>query len=300
MNTLSKTTKTILGVTGALVLVAVSTLATIVILRQFEPVDAPQNTTVGTSPAPDVLLKQYSDSDAIQDRVTSYRTLALPTVSPDDGVLNGDSNEPLTLATNTSLIYSKEGMYSTRISVLDNIQYARTDTSLKDNSESLKSTTVAFLGQNGMVQRSTDTSVPGIVYTNFESSNLECQISDADSSVYGTAVYGLACGLKSAVTDTYKELDSLIALNTAASDKPSSVISDKNIAEGNKELLTLNVIYGNKAMSLIFASLDGVWEFIGEKVIQNPDDESSFVIPESVTKNISDPKWDGFLIKNLQ
>ena len=299
--------KIALSIVASLLVIVGISIGTVLLLAHFKSTVKEDTTaqTLKKVSEPENILLDYT-SKSIDGRSDAYTIRKKAEVQVETGIKKNDTKpntEPATtLPTNTTVIYKKDGSYQTRINVQDNVQYESKDKTMKDNSSAIKAATEAFLTDQGLRKINDQITLPGIIYTTYDSENVICQTSDFDSSVYGAALYGVACVDKILVTQQYKAIDDFLALYAPsdASKKPTEIYENNEIVDGNKKLTTLTVVYSAKdSKTLIFAAIDDKYEYIGERAIPNPDVADSFKMSDELKKAISDPKWDNFLKKNI-
>lgn len=297
--------KIILSIVGSLVIVAGISLGTILLLNHFKSTVKEENTPAAalkTVAEPEKLIGQYRKA-SLASRTDNYSERKKAEAQADTDPKKIDQAPNTTLPTNTTVVYEAANKYETRITVQDNAQYERKDKKIESNDDTIKSDTETFLIDQGLVRTKDQITLKGLTYTTFDSANVLCQISDFDSSVYGVAIYGLACISKTLITQEYKKIDDLLALYkpSDAPGAPTKVYANALIQEDNKKLQTLTVAYNDKdSTTLIFAAIDDTWEYIGERAIPNPDVASSFVMSADLKSAISGAKWGTFLQKNIR
>ncbi|MBC7459171.1 hypothetical protein H7200_00435 [Candidatus Saccharibacteria bacterium] len=139
--------------------------------------------------------------------------------------------------------------------------------------------------------------ISSYAYTSYESAQSVCQIIDYSGVQSKTLALSIVCLSKEALANGYKEITSLLAKTEAGALPDSTTVSKMTNIRDNKTLVELTVTLpsSTKPTQYFLASLDSELEYIGARQTPTADDEASFVLPESLQKNVSDPKWEGFL-----
>jgi len=105
------------------------------------------------------------------------------------------------------------------------------------------------------------------------------------------------------ITEEYSNIEKLIAIYKKTSKLDELVsISMNTISEGNKKLSKLDVVTKNSnpiSYTLIFASIDDEWSYIGKRQTPQIDSKHSFKLSPELDKAINNPKYNGFLKKYI-
>jgi len=253
---------------------------------------------LNTVDSPDAIIKDYAEL-VIKNRDELYeeRTIA-PTDSTNDTTVA--TNEPITHPTNGVISITSASTYGTTVSANDYIQYVRREVTQTKNDESVQAATESFLIDKGLIETSSDTLSKDVTLITYDSANTLCQITDSAAVNNLPASYGLACIAKQVVDDKYTLIDSLISLTDEGNAEVLSITSAPEIVENSKRLITLTRTTSEGAEILYFATMDSDWEYIGKRTPTNPDDQSSFALPEDLSQEVNDQKWEGFLAKYIQ
>ncbi|MFY9228560.1 MAG: hypothetical protein WAO28_04545 [Candidatus Microsaccharimonas sp.] len=295
--------KLVLIIVSILVILGISagTIFVLMTVKKDAPAEQTETTvTLKEVDAPEVIIKDYVGT-SIDKRSSDYtQRQAIANDGTTTPVEPADNAELISSPTNTFIAYTKKDSFDTTVPVTEYVQYERKDESVKENSKETVDQTKSFLEEKGLVNVSSSTTNNGVVYTNFDSTNVYCQISEnANDPVYPPTL-GVACVLKSFITDHYTKINALLKLAPAVSEGAKTITVGLDITEGTLTLTTLDAGFDSSAKILIFAAQNDVFEYIGERPVTNPDDESSFVIPETLKTAINDPKWNGFLTKYIK
>lgn len=250
--------------------------------------------------APEVIIKDYLAA-SINKRSSDYtQRQAITNDGTTTPVEPADDAELVSNPTNTFITYDDKDSFSTNVPVTEYIQYERKDKSVKENTKEVIDQTKSFLEKKGLVNISTNTSESGVIYTNFDSTNVYCQITETPSDPVYPPTFGIACVLKTFISDRYVQINTLLKLSPTDYSSAKTIAIGLNITEETQQLTTLDVVLESSAKTLIFAAQNGIFEYIGERPVTIPDDESSFAISDTLKTAINDPKWNGFLAKYIK
>lgn len=181
------------------------------------------------------------------------------------------------------------------------IQFEQKDTQKNDNAESTITSFQSYLTKSGLSK--IEPASP-VVYTVFDGEHTACQLVAIQKTIR-PATISVACVTKETITNTYGEIDKLLALSSSSNNLTPANIQRITISEGNKTLTTFNV-YGadNKAASLLFAAIGDSWEYLGDRPLSAGTTEAN---PTGINRQLSselkvkiaDPKYGDFLKKNI-
>lgn len=295
--------KLVLVIISILVILAigVGTLLVLTNLKKDTPSQQTDTTvTLKEVDPPEVIMKDYlaasidtRSSDYTQRQPIANDGSTTPVVTPGnkDGV-----SDP----TNSIISYEDKNSFDTTVPTTEYVQYERKDTSTKENSTKAIEQTKSFLIGKGLVNVASDQTVSGVTYTNFDSTNVYCQMTENTIDPAYPSTFGIACVLKTFISDRYVQINTLLKLSPTDYTNAQTITIGLDVTEGTQKLTTLQVALESSAKTLIFAAQNGTWEYIGERPVTNPDDDSSFVISDTLKTAINDPKWNGFLTKYIK
>ena len=275
---------------GLCLLVVATGTITIAVLSKFVPQNKSSSNTVlkvSTIPKPADIIKQYQASGTIGELVNLYTK----TIEPQTGleVIN----------------YTADKTYTVYLKATDSVQFEQKNKTAMTNSPVVKANSESFLVKKELQKKSTTPSAQTPLFAIFDSSKTVCQLFDLPPSNGAGALLTLACINKSAIDDQYTTINKLLALYSgpqSAIANPVSIVL-RTIKEGNKTLSTTD-IYGLKstsgATSLIFAAIDTKWEYIGQRNISNGNTQVDNSVSAELKAKTNDPKYQGFLKKNIQ
>ncbi len=283
------------------VLIGAATVLVLMNLKKETPAASTDTKiTLKEVDAPEIIIKDYV-SASIGTRSTDYiQRQAIANDGTTTPVVSSTKQNELTSPTNTFISYDEKSSFSTIIPVTEYVQYERKEKSTKENSSEIVEQSKTFLKNKGLVNTSTATTKSGVVYTNFDSTNVFCQTSENTIDPAYPATFGIACALKSFISDRYSQINTLLKLSPSDSSAAKTVTIGLDLTETTQKLTTLDVVFESSAKTLIFASQNNVWEYIGERPITNADDTTSFVLSDTLKTAVNDPKWNGFLAKYIK
>jgi flagellar basal body-associated protein FliL len=139
-------------------------------------------------------------------------------------------------------------------------------------------------------------------YTSYESTQSICQIIDYSGIQSQTLALSIVCLSKESLANEYKVISSLLAKTEAGTLPNGTTVSTMTDVRDDKKLVELTVTLpaSTKPTQYFLASLDSDLEYIGLRQTPNADDEASFVLSETLQKNVSDPKWGDFLEVSIE
>jgi len=262
---------------------------TVVVLKVIKPTSTTKKVTQTVEkvvPTPAKIIEQYLSSKNILDRKESY---TLQEAKP----------------TNTSISYKKnDSTFQISVTAEKSVEYNRTDKATIENSAGIKSSTEKFLTELGMTKKY-NYSVDKSNFIIFDSTATVCQINDVSVFGVANATYGLACIAQSTIKTKYDLINKQLDLYIQAGGTKGGItsVSDTLITEGNKSLLSLSVPKTDKStnpLTLIFASIDNKWAYIGERTTPSVDVKDSYQLSSKLKLAINDSKYDGFIAKYVK
>ncbi len=142
----------------------------------------------------------------------------------------------------------------------------------------------------------------GVVVSTYTTNTSICQLTitqpleDSPDDVSRNRTF--VCVDKAAVSKQYDELEERLAL--IETNKPSDFTraATSSVSEGNKSYSTIRLETTNTDPLLLFAAVDGKWEFIGDLSKGDANAEKYTVSPEIVSR-MSAPKYGDFLLKTF-
>lgn len=259
--------------------VMLSAALTVTLIKIFYKPPVAKTTNVATVKelSPTELIKKYSDGYKLDNYTID------------------------TVTANSILSYKlSDTSYTVQISSRDNVKFARADNSVASDITSAIDKSKAFLTSNGFSKASgqlaTDES-----QALYDSPANVCLISSSMSPDKKASAYGLVCADKKAFAAERDAIKTLAEMykNTGGSIDFKSVVRTTH-TEGNKSLSLLSINPQNTSKApytLIFASIDDKWSYVGSRVTPSIDVAESFQIPSTLKTAINDPKYGGFLAK---
>lgn len=194
--------------------------------------------------------------------------------------------------------------YSVNVTTSKTIIFFGTDKSQKNDTTDVQTQTISFLKQKNITKINSTSSVDKTIqYTNFANDTIVCQLTDAnppaDTGIFQS--HELACEDVSVIKLEYASVDSLLVIykQTQKLTDFTQVVQD-TASESNVSYSVLNITAGTNYYKLLFAAVDNKWSYIGDISISATKHTSSKynVTPEILSK-ISNPKYRGFITKNI-
>ena len=206
--------------------------------------------------------------------------------------------------TNLTILYSgtdKRG-YDIYLSTSQLAQYAKEDTSAKDNDGSAISKYEAFFKHHGLTQSSSNSNVTGYLTKIFENSTVACQTDEWQNYDKHGASYGFSCVDKTDIAKAYDDTDAL--LTKAKADITLSdiqVITATTISSTDKKQvkkLTTKQVDGS-SLTLYYLNTEKGWNYIGMRPTPSVDVESSFIVPDKLKTAIQESPEKDFLTTTI-
>ena len=192
--------------------------------------------------------------------------------------------------------------YTVQISSIDNVQFTKSDNSIESDITKATDNATSYLTTNGF------TKVSDQIYTNqtqplYDSPNSVCKIFNSFYAAKKTSSYGLVCADKKQFITERNSVQTLLTMytQTGGADDFKNIVRT-TFSESNKALSMLSIVPQDKAKApytLIFASIDSKWAYIGSRVTPSIDVADSFQISDSLKAAVNNPKYNGFLAKYI-
>lgn len=267
---------------GAIVLVAVGTVFT---LRTIAP---RAKTVVQSQPGKSIgeIMPAFQKEGAVPGLNKTLYTLSENTL-------------------NTSSINYKadERSYAISVPAKQSLLYSAIDPSKPDNTLKVQSETTALMTQLGLSQTTSipDESLPNQKYTTYKHASVVCQLVDNVSQY--AATHEFTCVDTAAINDEYARIEQYFAMyrKTGETLGDFSRVTSFTKNQANMSYTLLTVASGKRVVnSLLFAAVDKNESYIGD--VTSGDSKYSngkYVITPETMKALSDPKYNGFLLKNF-
>lgn len=182
--------------------------------------------------------------------------------------------------------------------------YSKTPSS-QDDVKSIQDQTAVFMRSKGYepVKSSVVSGDDSPERAQYASKSAICQLtSSGKTTPEGVpASHQFACVENAAIDAEYAAIETLLGLYSGAKkDKPSFTAATRSFAnEGDKAYAILQLTTKQNSPSLLFASVDDQWSYLGN--LSDPASESNgkYVITPEIKAKISDSKYGNFLTRNL-
>lgn len=193
--------------------------------------------------------------------------------------------------------------YTVQVNSSNNIQFAKSGNSTADDITRATDNAKTFLTSNGFT-KVTDQIYADPTQLLYDSPNTVCKIFSSFDAAKKTSSYGLVCADKKLFVAEHNDIQTLLKLYTqtgGASDFKNIVRT--TYVEGNKvlSLLSINPQQSSRVpYTLIFASIDGKWSYIGSRITPSVDTKDSFSLSPQLQAAINDPKYGGLIAKYVK
>ncbi|MFZ3009488.1 MAG: hypothetical protein WA030_00505, partial [Candidatus Microsaccharimonas sp.] len=290
----------IISIIVVAVTIGVGTILILGTLKEDTPTQTHTTITLKEVDAPEVIISDY-EAASIDSRSSYYtQRQAIANDGTTTPTEPSTTENPISGPTNTIITYADKDSFDTTVPVTEHVQYERTDKSANENAKEVIDQTKSFLEKKGLVNISTSTTESGVIYTNFDSTNVYCQTTESAIDPVYPPTFGVACVLKTFITDRYTQINALLKLAPTEYTDAKAITIGLDVTEATHKLTTLEVTLDDSTKILIFAAQNDTWEYIGERPMTNPDDARSFVISDTLKTAINDPEWNGFLTKYIK
>jgi hypothetical protein len=226
------------------------------------------------------------------------------------GAVQALSGDKYTLQTaNTSegtvIFKTEDANYTIDTPTKDTALYAAKDTKAADDKATVQEQAKAFMKERGYTEANNTASASSKnpAFLTFESSGAVCQLSSAHPETNSPlpGYHKMSCVSKEAISKEYASVNSLLDIyKKDHSLEGTTEIIRTTKTNGNKSLATLELLNDGKQTSLLFAAINGAWEFIGN-LSEGSESNSNgkYTISPQVQQAMANPKYGDFLTKNI-
>ena len=244
-------------------------------LHQAADLAAKKSASAAQTVSPAELIKQYSAGDRLSGYVID--------TTPGDSII---TYKPSNSA------------YSVQISSADKVQFAKTNNSTAADLQLATNNGKTFLTAHKLVKLS-DTSLTNSTVLTYDSQNAVCKLFGNLNPTKKTSTYGLVCADQKTLSAEHDAIQTLLAIyQQAGGSADFKDVTRTTHTAGNKAISLLSInpqSSATPAYTLIFASIDAKWSYIGQRVTPSVDIKDSFVLPAKLKTAVNDPKYDGLL-----
>lgn len=138
----------------------------------------------------------------------------------------------------------------------------------------------------------------GPFYRTYQSDSAVCQLTDSGLNVPEGALsyHMLACIEKTAIAKEYDVTEKMLALYKKANNLSVFIsVSRSSVVEGDKSLMTFDLVVDNKNTKLLFAAINDNWEYICNLSGNSGETSTKYVITADAKKALQNPKYGDFL-----
>lgn len=225
-----------------------------------------------------------------------------------DGAIPSLDKTTYTMSDNTlgaSSVNTKSDAHSYAISVpaKESVLFSANNPSKPGDTTKIHADITAVMKQLGLTETTSipDDSLPNLVYTTFSHSRAVCQL--VDNVTPSAATHEITCVDAKAVANAYDTIEQHLAMYRA---KGKSLEAFTRVTSFTKTKDTisytlLTLTSGPRVThALLFATVDKNEEYVGD--VMSGDSKYSngkYTIAPDTLKALSDPKYNGFLLKNF-
>jgi len=205
-----------------------------------------------------------------------------------------------------AIINYKDTKYSYSVNTLtDNSVLFSAKNGKLDDTKTIQSQANEFMKQKGFkVDGYNPSSINDTDYVTYSNNNTICQLSDSQPPTKegSSSFHIMSCVDKAAITNEYKKIEDLLTIYKASEKVPSFNQIDRfENKEGNIAYDILSFDENDQHHKLLFASVDNIWEYLGDLGIGDPQyANAKYIITPEIKTKISDPKYGIFISSNLQ
>jgi hypothetical protein len=236
------------------------------------------------------VLKEYSKPEAIKALSTNEFTIQ-----------TGEASEG-------SVVYrSSTASYIITTPAKSDIMFVAKKPTTTDTTNTVQEQTTTFMKEKGLEKAGNVGSArsENPSYVTYQNDKTVCSlVSTSPTGGEGTSLlpyHELSCADKTAIQDEYAATDKLLALyKSAGGNAPFTETTRQTKAEGNKTLAIVSLINDEQSISLLFASINDQWTYIGNLNDSSGTSNGKYAVSDQVRQAVADPKYGGFLAKNIQ
>ncbi|HEU5121892.1 MAG TPA: hypothetical protein VFT59_03520 [Candidatus Saccharimonadales bacterium] len=188
----------------------------------------------------------------------------------------------------------------------DSVLFSSKEASRANNIALVQDQTSNFMQKHGLAKVENTGSAAlssNPAYRTYENDKTVCQLSSNHAKIDVTSLvfHTLSCADKTAIQEEYTAIDKLLSFYKTNHQQPSFTEANRQVTiEGNKAMAILTLTNNNTVNSLLFAAIDGSWNYIGSLSDTSAPSNGKHSLSVEVQQAIRDPKWGDFLSKNLQ
>ncbi len=247
-----------------------------------------------------------TDSGSVQN-TTPLKAHEVTAAYMTEGVIKALSetvySHQMNMEAQSRVVYKADGhAYAASIPAKENLLYYAKNKLEKDDINEVQAQTTAFMTARGLSlvdQKVSNADTPK--YTTYKNAATVCQLTDVDNTndPASPSYHELACTDSDTIQDEYAVIEKLLGLY-----KTSHQLADFTqatrvlVSEGNKSMAILTFVGIQSHPALLFAAVDGTWAYIGD-IGSGTTSNGKYSLTPEVKAAIADPKYEGFLKKNI-
>lgn len=275
--------KRLIIVIGIVLAVAALAVITIVALKSIVPELQPSDTQKVAALKAEEVVTAYG-------RAGTVKALNETLYSQQ---LNGEAS--------SRVLYKANGhSYITSIPAKDHVLFYAKSKLEKDDTSEVQAQTTAFMQARGLSKEDLKVSAANVPkYTTYKNDASVCQLTDSGNDTTSPAYHELSCVDNNVIQDEYKIIDKLVGMYKSSHQLAEfSQATRVTTTEGNKSLAIISFVGIESHPALLFVAIGDDWTFIGD-IGSGTVSNGKYALNAEVKSAISDPKYGGFLTKNL-
>jgi len=195
--------------------------------------------------------------------------------------------------------------YSVNIATKDSLIFYALNKTQKNDASLIQNQTLKFLKQYGLTKTSNSSTASDVMLTTtYSNSDNVCQLVDFNpSTVFSVSTYHeISCTDSKAIINEYSTIENLLNIYKKIQ-KVTDLTKAIRFTAKDKDV-SYSIIYlttQTSQLSLLFAAVNNNWEYIGDlsagdiKYISG-----KYIITPEIKSKISNSKYKGFLLNNIQ
>lgn len=205
------------------------------------------------------------------------------------------------------VIYKAEGRkYTVSTPTKHSILFFAKSTSQPNDMSSIQEQATAFIAAKGYekTENTGTAKAENPAYITYKSPIGACQLTSSQPATLpgALAYHSLACADSTAITQEYSTTEMLLTLYRNTHPAPSFSESSRLGANEDNKMLSIVSLSGDGARaSLLFAAIDGNWEYIGDLgSTSEADSNGKYTVSAEMRSKINDTRYGNFLKSRIQ
>lgn len=205
------------------------------------------------------------------------------------------------------VIYRAEGRkYTLSTPTKHSVLFFAKSTDQPNDTSSIQDQTTAFITTKGYerTENTGSTKSENPAYITYKSAIGTCQLTSSQpATIPGSlAFHALACADSTTIAQEYSTTEMLLTLYRNTHPTPSFSESSRTSANEDNKMLSIISLSGDGARaSLLFAAIDGNWEYIGDLgSTSEADSNGKYTVSAEMRSKINDARYGDFLKSRIQ